>query len=395
MPTTLAPLMRMIPLPIRCSSMNPFRVRLVGVIAASLLLGSASGAAALAQDLAPLPNLAWNAVRDRSSEDLVRATWVLPSETVYPGQEVVLGVRIVIDARFLDESMVQPFTRRLDLPIGVDDLRVAGLEQTAFGLPETDTSALKVASGEHIVRAEPIGEFEADGRRWRGALLESRASSPRAGAFQLKAPTVRFASAEAFRDSLLGRVPIDPRLALSIGEPAVFEVADFPEAGRTPDFNGAIGAFHVRSSVNTRALEVGETLRLRVEIDGPLPQDADVLPRLDEWRGLHLVAQRVTHRGDGASIDAELRVERGTVKAIPAVALHSFDPRTASYLVASSAPIPLHVTATPDAPPETPNETGSQRWLIWTLLAAAVGGAIVVTHRSRSRGDSHAARKSA
>jgi hypothetical protein len=346
------------------------------------LLSVVPPASRAAQDLKPLPQLSAGGVLDRSSEGLVRASWISPAQPVYPGGRVALDLAITIDESFLADHMVQPFTRRLDVPVALDELQLPGLDHEAFGPSDPRAESARIAFGDHVLFAT---RTTAPTPGERVLVLRTLVQAQRSGTFELPAPVVRFASADEFRDELLGRVPVGARLAFSKGSAAQLVVAPFPEAGRHPDFNGAIGPFTVSAHADAQVLRVGDVLRVTLEIEGALPADDAALPRLDQWRGLHLRSTRVTRREGGATLEAELRVERATVREIPAVELHSFDPQEARYLVARSAAIPLRVTTGVELAPAEEVYGRAPRWAFWPLLGAGLGLAYLLRRRSRRR----------
>jgi len=345
----------------------------------SCLVASPSHAA---QELSPLPQLASEGVLDRSSEGLVQASWVLPSQPIYPGQRVALELAITIDESLLANHMVQPFTRRLDVPVALDEPLITGLDSGEFGPADPDADNVRIAFGDRVLRATQHKSSTAGGR---ALSLQTYVQAAQPGSFELPAPIVRFGFADEFRDDVLGRVPVGARLALSRGASSQLVVSPFPEGGRQPDFSGAIGRFEVTADASSAVVRIGDVVHLSVEVEGELPESNDVLPRLDRWRGLHLSSQRVRRHSGGATIEAELRVERATVRQIPAIELHSFDPTNASYLVARSRSIPLRVITGADLAPAEEAHGRSSRWMLWPLLGAGLGLAILFYRRSRAR----------
>lgn len=355
---------------------------------AALLLVAAAPQAAARQELTPLPRLASEGVVDRTSEDRIRARWSVVPPAVYPGQSANLVITVHVDKRFLDEHMVQPFTRRLDLPIALDEPRIGGLELGAWGVNAKEPSGVLLALGDRLVRALPLDSPAPDDREWRSVELETRVTPTRAGRFELPAPVVRFAAAESFREELLGRTPIAPRLAFARGTPSEWIVPDFPEAGRDPDFAGALGSYHLSAQVANNTPRLGDVIALSVVIDGA-PLEDGALPPLDRMRGLHLVSQTVTRTAESTELRAELRVERVTVREIPSIVLHSFDPESATYLSAASEAIPLRIGVPTDAARGDDAPRSAPRWLVWPFLGAGVGLAVLFYRRSRARRNAH------
>lgn len=355
---------------------------IVSAVVAALLAASAQPCHAF-QELTPLPRLAADAVLDRTSEDLIRARWSVTPPKTYPGQAAKLMLSVHVDERFLEEHMVQPFTRRLDLPIALDEPRIGEFEVDAWGIDFEESGGVLLALGDRLVRAAASDSQVLDGRRWRSVQLEARVTPTRAGRFELPAPIVRFAAAKTFREELLGRTPVEPRLAFARGDAHEWIVQAFPEAGRDPDFAGALGSYSISCSVDDEAPLLGDLIKLTVRIRGAALDDG-ALPRLDRLRGLHLVSNSVTREPNATTVRAELRVERATVREIPSIVLHSFDPRDERYLTAASDPIPLLISVPADAGRDTDSIQRFPRWIAGLLLCVGLG-LLVWFRRRRSR----------
>lgn len=378
--------MRVVP-PIFRHAPESRRASRVALTLAALLLAVPLPPAVAAQELTPLPLLSTSGVQDRTDEDLIRARWSVVPAPTYPGQRATLVLTVQIDEAFLEAHVVQPFTRRLELPIALDDPRISGIEVDAWGLDADEQGGVLLALGGRLVRAVSLGSRTLDGRQWRGVQLEAHVTPAQPGRFELPAAVVRFAAAESFREELLGRAPIDPRLAFASGTAHEWIVADFPEAGRDPDFAGALGRYRVSAVVDERAPRLGDQLELVVTIHGA-PLEDHALPRLDRLRGLHLVSQSVNRGQDVTELRAELRVERATLREIPSITMHSFDPQTAQYLTAASEPIPLTVSVPLDAGRGADAPRPVPRWVAWLFLGAGLGLAILFKRR-RSRARRH------
>lgn len=336
-----------------------------------------------AQELEPLPGIADDAPLDRTGEGVVRIAWETPEGSVWPGQRSTLAVRVEVDARFAAEHLTQPFARRLDLPLAIDAPRLPAI----LALREAGADAgPSLALGGEVVVAENLGEVLEDGAYLRVARIPLDVLAERPGEAELPALVARFAAAETFRDELLGRVPIDARLAFVRGEPAPFVVRRFPEDGRPPEFAGALGAFTLSARAEPTRVRVGDTLQLSVDVEGPAQADGLALPSAADQHGLHLVARHVTDTEGGWRIDEELVVESGTVREVRPLVLWSFDPDAESYRVARSAALPLVIAAAHSgAESEGGDESGGTHIQVVVLGLAAVVVLAAWTARRRRR----------
>lgn len=344
---------------------------------------------------APLPTLDRTNVVDLTAEDRVRVRWETPDRAARPGEAFAVALVVDLDRDALARNLVQPFTRRLDAPIAVDAPDLAATIEDAFGVPDDEAGGGdRVAFGGVVVRADESYDVDEDGRAWRRLRLYATVSAALPGALELAAPVARFVTAETFREELLGRVPVDARIAFVRGAAARVEVAGFPEDGRSPDFDGLVGSFDLQVTASPAALAVGDTLRVEVDVAGPVPAGGDTLPRFDRLRGLHQVSRRVDATERGARVTLEYRVERA-VDAFPSLELHSFVPSDARYAVARSASVPLRVSAAraseaTDAAadggaPGTSASTDGSSPAVW--IAGAVAGVLagLAVMRSRAR----------
>ncbi|MBU1566579.1 MAG: BatD family protein [Proteobacteria bacterium] len=168
---------------------------------------------------------------------------------------------------------------------------------------------------------------------------------------------------DPFFDSVFGgaqRKPID-----LVSPEAVFNVIPLPTANQPKNFSGAIGNFTLKVSANRQDLEVGEPLKLSVEIAGSGNFDrveAPSFPDSPDWK-TYTPAATFTDQGNSYTgvkvFDQAIVAKNDTVKEILPLSFSYFDPVKKDYVTISSAPIRIKLTkstiapATPSLPPQS------------------------------------------
>jgi hypothetical protein len=142
------------------------------------------------------------------------------------------------------------------------------------------------------------------------------------------------------------------------GRPVTVEVKPLP-AGAPPGFSpNNVGVYTIRAEADRTNIKVGEPFTLTVAIQGTgniRVIDPGAWP---EMPGLRRYEPKVeTDVTTGAQLGGERRYaflvipERGGALTVPPHTFHYFDPATASYQTATSAPIELTVAGDPNAAP--------------------------------------------
>ena len=272
-------------------------------------------------------------------------------ETFYAGEVVSLGIRIGIAKTLREEQLLQPFRQRLDLPVRVDAPWLDELEGGSL-LPEDDgqdrgagdaTESFVLNGSRALIRR--VAEERIGGVRHAVWERTHRAVWSKPGTPRLVAPALRFSYATRFRDDLLsGRVPEDRREVELRGAPLTLRVLALPEEGRPDGYGGAVGRFTLVAEASKQTVEVGESLALRLRIEGEGNFGFFTPPSLDGLPDFHLRGVLEEPDASGLSVLYDLSPTRARVRAVPGVALPYFDPGPpARYRMARTPPIPLHV----------------------------------------------------
>lgn len=271
-----------------------------------------------------------------------RRSWTL-------GERVRVELRVGFEAEFARERLVQLFPRELELPVQV---LAPWLEERA-GLrvlpPPPGSESASLVLGEEVQRARRVGERVEEGRTLTLWQLDLELPAEHAGPLVLGAPLLRFAHASEFRESAFeGRVPVDRREVALHGAPLVLSIEPLPEAGRPVDFSGAVGSFTLHASAEPRALAVGESLALRLRVEGEGNFGSFEMPRLTVLEGFLLRGRSEEVGEDHHAVTYDLAPRSARVSTLPAIAFPFYDPRAGAYRLARSEPIPIDVRPAPE-----------------------------------------------
>lgn len=349
--------------------------------------------AGLAQGLGTLP---LDLAEDRTAEGSLRLSVEPERNPVYAGELVRLSLWLEVERELLEEHMIQPFRRELDLPVQV---QAGWLDALVPVADELDVGTKSLALGGSIVAARDDVARGGPGRT--AAVVERALLVEREGALVLDGPTVLFATTDGFREDLVqGRVPNERVDALVRADDLTLEVLPLPEEGRPFAFTGAVGRFELRAEAESRRVTVGESLRLTVVIEGDGDLRGFAPPSLPE--------ADVEVRGTLDEIEAGRRILRydiaprsTRVDVLPAVELSYFDPLDAAYRTAASEPITIYVderragasegegasSGTSQAHEDPPAETGPPRPVVFAVVGGALAMALAIglSRRSRTR----------
>jgi len=167
---------------------------------------------------------------------------------------------------------------------------------------------------------------------------------------------------DPFFDSVFGgaqRKPIDV-----VSPEAVFNVIPLPTTNQPKDFSGAIGDFTLKVTANRQDLEVGEPLKLSVEISGSGNFDRVEPPSFADNPDWKTYPPTASFNSQGNSytgvkvFDQAIVAKNDAVHEIPPLSFSYFDPMKQDYISVSSAPIHVKlaksaIAPTPPPPPAT------------------------------------------
>ncbi len=284
----------------------------------------------------------------------------LSDRNVYVGQPVVLTVEWYIGRQ------VQEFG--FNMPIFEDDrFEIRDLPTEGPPKGQGQDNRFEFLVGDRRVVADRVSG-EIDGRQYGTVLRFQKLLLPRSVAdAALPASTVTFQSprpnqrrrtsvfddffGDSFGSSFFGGRVAMETLAIPSNQPRL-TVRELPSAGRPKGFNGWIGDFSIVTEAKPAEVGVGEPVTLVVQVEGAELQPTLALPPLDLQDALARDFRVPREIGAGSPHGKELhftqtlRAKYAGITEIPPVELPYFDPKTGSYRVARSEPIPLEVRAT-------------------------------------------------
>jgi len=320
-------------------------------------------------------------------QEWVRVETLVARTDCYVQEPVKITLRISYDETFFAEHAVQMFHRHFDLPVKVEAPWLEGLRGTAPG--GSDSAGVSFALNDDAAIGRRGVESSLSLRTWVEVDYERTLVPTQPGELRLAAPSLRYVYATEFEDDFIhGRVAKDTYAVTVHGKPLVLHVRPLPDAGRPAGFTGAVGHFSVEAHVGRTELDLNEPFRLTLRIRGVGNFESFRAPRLDSWKGLHLLG-RVDDRGtQSRTVGYDFVATTSDVTTVPAIAFSYFDPRApAGYRTVKTSHIPLRVRGGADSPepsqPPAPAEPESRLRLEWIAAALVLLAAGVIVWRRR------------
>lgn len=287
-----------------------------------------------------------DAPRDRTADGSVFLE-LRPSRTeVHVGEPLAVELAIGVEPGFRERELVPLFARALDLPV---EVRAPWWPATRGGrwlaLPAPDGKSRSFALAGEVAHAQVAPQEARAGHTYALHTLTLTWLPEAPGELVLDGTELRFAYATLFDDDVFrGRVPRD-RAEASVRAAAVrVRVLPLPEAGRPPQFAGAVGEFEFGSDAMPREVAVGDVVTLTLEIRGRGNFDHFAPPRVGPFDGLRTISERIERLPDVLRTTCELKVVAERVREIPALEFAYFTSGASGrYNIARTQPIPLRV----------------------------------------------------
>lgn len=321
-------------------------------------------------------------------QERVRVETLVARTDCYVQEQVIVTLRISYDETFFAEHAVQMFHQRFDLPVKVEAPWLEGLRGAGPG--GSDSVGVSFALNDDTAVGRRGAESSLSLRTWVEVDYERTIVPTQPGQLRLAAPSLRYVYGTEFEDDFIhGRIAKIQHAVTVHGNPLVLHVRAIPEDGRPAGFTGAVGHFSVDAQVGRTELDINEPFRLTLRIRGVGNFESFRAPRLDTWKGLHLLG-RVDDRGtQSRTVGYDFVATTADVATVPAIAFSYFDPRApAGYRTVKTSPIALRVRGAADSPeqsqPPSASEPESHAHLAWiaALLAAAAG--VIVWRRRKT-----------
>lgn len=242
-------------------------------------------------------------------------------DPIYPGQRAWIGYKI-------------QFNRSIDLAV----------EELPLLSPE----------GFKKIGEVQIRDQEVEGITTRQIIQRVEAVTP--GSYSFKKSVIQ---GFMYQEGIGGaKSYIKPALQAEVN-PVKIVVSAFPEKGKPPSFDGAVGSLSIRTSLAGPAdVSVGDPLKVRMEIFGKGEFETLQLPDFCCQPGfsgqfrLSDLPPEVDTKEDRKIYLIDFFPLSGFLKAFPSVYFSFFDPQKSDYQTVISAPIPIEVR---EALPELPS----------------------------------------
>ncbi|MCU0725949.1 MAG: BatD family protein [Planctomycetes bacterium] len=317
------------------------------------------------------------------------------------GQPFAVRIGIGLDRDFLERQAVPLFSRPVDLPVRVEAPWLSGIPDTILLPGSAIPGAIfpTIALNDRIVAVDDEGVRDALPRPWSVVAIVRWYLPLVPGEIRLAAPVLRYAFATRFAEDFLDdRRPLDRQEGRITGEEVVVRVSPLPEAGRPPDFGGAVGRYEVRAEVEPlEGVEAssGPTLRVRFRIEGHGNLAFFDPPRLDPLADFHVYGLLDDRGSPIRTVTYDVSPLRAGVRTLPSIPFSFFDPGPpAAYRTIRTDPVSLDPAGAAEnqdpTGPDSPSSLGRAGPPVALLLGAGallvVAAAVTVLLHRRSRG---------
>ncbi len=169
-------------------------------------------------------------------------------------------------------------------------------------------------------------------------------------------------------------------------------VQPLPEIGKPANFDGAIGEYSMRTSVDRRRLEVRNALTLSVTITGTGNINTVRAPKITPISGFRTDPPILAQRNSANTRIYQYAIIplKSGILQLPGIEFSYFNPTKETYQTSKTGPISL--TVTPNSNGTVDMESDSLHWVLWLLLsipilALAVGGYLFYRLKAKSGND--------
>ena len=270
----------------------------------------------------------------------------LDSSAAYVGQPVRLRLTWLLGRNVRGFHFVLPTIDGVDMLPGPD----AAPPGSPSGMP----GYLNVRIGNDDQRCR-VESRVINGRNVNAVIIDRALIPRRAGSFTIPPIRVDFNAEVGKRQRGVFDTPWDDLTTRerqhAITKPLTLSVRDLPSQGRPRNFSGLVGDYSIAARVDRTDASVGEPLNFAVEVTGPHPMS--LVPPLD------LASQPIAKSfkvprdpilsdttATTAVFSSTIRPRSTSASAVPPIELNYFDPKSGSYQIARSKPIPLSIKQT-------------------------------------------------
>lgn len=294
------------------------------------------------------------AVRDISGEKYAFLEIAVPRESYFVQEPIKLKIRFGFEEHFVSSNLIQLFSQRLDIPVQVrakwaDELpgtvSLADNEKTS-----KDGQRFSFALNERVYEALRVENQTRDGHQFLVLEIEKTFLPTNSGELNIPESLIRFAYATKFQNDFFGgRVAADKTDGFVYAKGLSLKIQPLPDAGRPPEFTGAVGRFTIQAEANPRELRVGESLKFTLRIEGEGNLDYFDPPRLDELKDFHVYG-KIEEKADGKrTITYDLAPLKEEIQELPSISFAYFDTNNPpGYRGLKTSPISIKVKPLPE-----------------------------------------------
>ena len=124
----------------------------------------------------------------------------------------------------------------------------------------------------------------------------------------------------------------------------LFQVNPLPEKGKPADFEGAVGQFRFTAEVTPREVRLGETIVLRIRIQGKGNFQTVTAPRIEKGMGFKTYGPHTRQEPELKVYEQVLIPQSDAVKEVPRIRFVFFEPERRGYRILYEGPFPINVT---------------------------------------------------
>ncbi len=313
---------------------------------------------ALSASLLPSTGDCWiQNEQNKPSSDSTKARFSVTSDrsTFFVGEVLTLYINIAIDETFVQTRMVQPFRRRLDLPLRIDaswlkDLPGSTALPKGMELPTPKGKKLSLVVNGQKSSAELMRrETNAQGKPQLFAQVRRYFVLAKAGEMTIASAHMHFSHASEFKQGFLReRIPVSARAETRQSSPLTLRIRALPTEKRPNDFSGAIGQIQMSASVTPLSLDLGQNQKLTLTVSGKSPLSRFTPPSLGNLPDVHVVGRIEKRSLRQVILTYELRPLVDSLKKVPSIRLSYFDPARQQFAFAATRPIPIEVRPSPE-----------------------------------------------
>ncbi len=205
-------------------------------------------------------------------------------------------------------------------------------------------SGVSVNSDE-VVTVEEVEPIERDGRAYRVLRLQRSLIATRPGLLEFPDAFLNFGRAEE-RGSFFQRRNVKVQDFYVRAPRFYVDVKALSKKGQPFDFTGAIGSIAAQASVDSRDVDVGDSMKLTVEWTGEANFEffeAPDIGRLDAFDGFRVYGKTEEKSYAGRTTTYDLAPVSEDVDEIPPVPLPVYDAGRGAYVTVETEPIAIRV----------------------------------------------------